>query len=103
MLVGTRLPSGDAWLRFHPFSWRMSFQRSREKDPTEQIQGRRYGMSANGKIGVAVQGSGLVSSGHLNAYLKNPHCELVAIGGRTKSGAAAKAREVGIDPASIGI
>jgi predicted dehydrogenase len=58
-------------------------------------------MSANGKIGIAIQGAGTVSSGHLRAYLRNPHCEVVAIGSRTKEGAARKAREVGIDPSSI--
>jgi predicted dehydrogenase len=58
-------------------------------------------MSANGKIGIAIQGAGTVSSGHLRAYLKNPHCQVVAIGSRTKEGAAAKAREVGLDPAKL--
>lgn len=58
-------------------------------------------MSANGKIGIAIQGAGTVSSGHLRAYLKNPLCQVVAIGSRTKEGAAAKAREVGIDPSTI--
>src|SRR6187402_893168 len=63
----------------------------------------RAGMFASSKIGVAIQGAGLVSSGHLNAYLKNPHCQVVAIGSRTKAGAEAKAREVGIDPSTVGI
>ncbi|HQY29942.1 MAG TPA: Gfo/Idh/MocA family oxidoreductase [Thermomicrobiales bacterium] len=58
-------------------------------------------MSANGKLGIAIQGAGTVSSGHLRSYLKNPHCQVVAIGSRTKEGAAAKAREVGIDPGTI--
>jgi predicted dehydrogenase len=57
--------------------------------------------SANGKIGIAIQGAGTVSAGHLRAYLNNPHCEVVAIGSRTKAGAEAKAREVGIDPVKI--
>ena len=60
-------------------------------------------MSANGKIGIAIQGAGTVSSGHLRAYLNNPHCEIVAIGSRTRDGAAAKASEVGIDPASLSL
>ena len=55
-------------------------------------------MSANSKIGIAIQGAGNVSTGHLHAYLNNPACEVVAIGSRTKEGAAAKAREVGLDP-----
>ena len=41
-------------------------------------------MSANGKIGIAIQGAGTVSSGHLRAYPRNPHCDVVAIGSRTK-------------------
>ena len=47
---------------------------------------------------MAVQGAGTVSTEHLRAYLKNPHCRVVAIGSRTKEGAAAKARQVGLDP-----
>jgi predicted dehydrogenase len=58
-------------------------------------------MSAISKLGIAIQGAGTVSSGHLRAYLRNPHCKIVAIGSRTKTGAEAKAREVGIDPATI--
>jgi predicted dehydrogenase len=60
-------------------------------------------MSPNDTIGIAVQGAGNVSSGHLNAYLHNPRCRVLAIGSRTKEGAAAKARSVGLDPASIGL
>ena len=58
-------------------------------------------MSVSGKIGVAIQGAALVSSGHLNAYLRNPHTQVVAIGNRMLVGVEAKAREVGIDPATI--
>lgn len=60
-------------------------------------------MSDSATIGVAVQGAGNVATEHLKAYLANPHCTVVALGGRTKEGAAAKARQVGIDPATIGI
>ena len=59
--------------------------------------------SKNEQIGVGIFGAGNVSSGHLDAYLHNPRCTVVAIGSRTKEGAAAKAREVGIDPSTIGI
>ena len=59
--------------------------------------------SANDRIGVAIFGAGNVSSGHLDAYLHDPRCEVVAIGSRTKAGAEAKAHEVGIDPSTIGI
>jgi predicted dehydrogenase len=54
-------------------------------------------------IGVAVQGAGNVATEHLKAYLRNPHCRVVAIGGRTKEGAATKARQVGLNPERIGI
>ncbi|MCC6675320.1 MAG: Gfo/Idh/MocA family oxidoreductase [Thermomicrobiales bacterium] len=60
-------------------------------------------VSANDRIGVAIFGAGNVSSGHLDAYLHSPRCEVVAIGSRTKAGAEAKAREVGLDPSKIGI
>ncbi len=58
-------------------------------------------MSGNDSIGVAIWGAGTVSSGHLRAYLHNPHCRVVAIGSRTKAGAEAKAREVGLDPSKL--
>jgi predicted dehydrogenase len=60
-------------------------------------------MSENDAIGVAILGAGNVSAGHLQAYLANPDCRVVAIGSRTKEGAIAKAREAGIDPTSIAI
>lgn len=60
-------------------------------------------MSANGKIGIAIQGAGNVSTGHFQAYLNNPACEVVAVGSRTKEGAAAKAREVGLDPGKLAL
>jgi predicted dehydrogenase len=60
-------------------------------------------MSANDTIGIAVQGAGNVSTGHLTAYLSNPRCRILAIGSRTKEGAAAKASAVGLDPNRIGI
>src|SRR4051812_47603705 len=60
-------------------------------------------MGANERIGVAVQGAGTVSTEHLKAYINNPHCRVVAIGSRTRVGAEAKARQVGLDPSKIGI
>ena len=59
--------------------------------------------SAHSQLGIAIQGAGTVSSGHLRAYLRNPNCRVVAIGSRTKAGAEAKAREVGIDPSTIAL
>ncbi|MFN8635334.1 MAG: Gfo/Idh/MocA family oxidoreductase [Chloroflexota bacterium] len=55
------------------------------------------------EIGVAVQGAGTVATEHLRAYLNNPHCRVVAIGSRTKVGAANKARQLGLDPDRLGI
>src|SRR5215216_481679 len=62
---------------------------------------RRVTMSPNDTVGIAVQGAGNVSTGHLTAYLGNPRCQVVAIGSRTKEGAAAKAREIGLDPSTL--
>ncbi len=59
--------------------------------------------SPSEQVGVAIFGAGNVSSGHLDAYLHNPGFRVVAIGSRTREGAEAKAREVGIDPSTIGI
>lgn len=59
--------------------------------------------SANGKIGIAIQGAGNVSSGHLQAYLRNPACEVVAIGSRTREGAAYRALAAGLDPTTIAL
>lgn len=60
-------------------------------------------MAQTEQIGVAVQGAGNVATEHLKAYINNPHCRVVAIGSRTKEGAAAKARQVGLDPEAIGL
>ena len=60
-------------------------------------------MSPNDTIGIAIQGAGNVSTGHLTAYLANAGCRVVAIGSRTKEGAERKAREVGLDPSELGL
>lgn len=60
-------------------------------------------MGHSALIGVAVQGAGNVATEHLKAYLSNPHCQVIAIGSRTQDGAAAKARQVGLDPERSGI
>ena len=49
------------------------------------------------EIGVAIQGAGWVSSEHIRAYLRDPRSRVVAIGSRTREGAAAKAREFGLE------
>ena len=51
----------------------------------------------NGKYGCAVWGCGWVASDHLNAYLKDPSCEVVAIGSRRQESIAAKQAEFGLD------
>ncbi len=51
----------------------------------------------NGKFGCAVWGCGWVASGHINAYLKNRDCELVAIGSRRLESVRAKEAEFGIN------
>jgi predicted dehydrogenase len=71
--------------------------------PTSIVAGGINVVSPNEKIGIAIQGAGTVSSGHLRAYLRNPYVKVVAIGSRTKEGARQKALEVGIDPASIAL
>lgn len=60
-------------------------------------------MGPNDAIGVAIQGAGTVSTEHLKAYLANPGCRVVAIGSRTREGAAAKASQVGLDPSRVGL
>ena len=47
-------------------------------------------------LGVAIQGAGWVSTEHIRAYMRNPYTQVVAIGSRTKEGAARKAGEVGL-------
>src|SRR5262249_13258904 len=54
-------------------------------------------MSANRKLGVAIQGAGNVSTEHIRAYQRNPHTEVVAIGSRREEGARAKAVQMGLD------
>jgi len=49
------------------------------------------------KYGVAVHGAGWVSGEHIKAYMKNPHCEVVAISSRREESARQKACEAGLD------
>ena len=51
----------------------------------------------NGKYGCAVWGCGWVASGHINAYLKHPDCQVVAIGSRRMESVRAKQAEFGLD------
>ncbi|HOG51918.1 MAG TPA: Gfo/Idh/MocA family oxidoreductase [Lentisphaeria bacterium] len=50
----------------------------------------------NGKYGCAVWGCGWVASGHINAYLKHPACEIVGLGSRSLASVEAKQREFGL-------
>ena len=47
-------------------------------------------------IGVGIQGAGWVSGEHIKAYGKNPETEVVAICGRRRESAEARAKEAGI-------
>ncbi|UCH35249.1 MAG: Gfo/Idh/MocA family oxidoreductase [Armatimonadota bacterium] len=49
------------------------------------------------QFGCAVHGAGWVSTEHLRAYMKNPHCRVVAISSRTEKSARARADELGLD------
>ena len=51
----------------------------------------------NGKFGCAVWGCGWVASGHINAYLKHPACEVVTLGSRRLESVQAKQAEFGLD------
>ena len=55
----------------------------------------------NGKYGCAVWGCGWVASGHLNAYLRNPDCEVLSIGSRRMESVMAKQAEFGLDCAAV--
>lgn len=48
-------------------------------------------------LGAAIWGAGWVSGEHIKAYQANPNTHIVAVGSRTKEGARAKAKEVGVD------
>lgn len=48
-------------------------------------------------LNVAVQGAGNVGAEHIKAFMANPNAQVVAIGSRTKEGAARVARRVGIE------
>ncbi len=52
-----------------------------------------------GKLGCAVWGCGWVASGHINAYLRNPHCALIGLGSRRIESVQAKQAEFGIQTA----
>ncbi|MBP5639649.1 MAG: Gfo/Idh/MocA family oxidoreductase [Victivallales bacterium] len=51
----------------------------------------------NGKYGCAVWGCGWVASGHINAYLKHPDCQVIALGSRRMESIQAKQAEFGLD------
>ncbi len=54
------------------------------------------------KLGVAVYGAGWVSTEHLKAFRRNPHCEVVAVGSRRESSAREKAAMAGCDCSVLG-
>ncbi len=50
-----------------------------------------------GKLGAAIWGAGNVSAEHLRAYVKNPDCEVRAIGSRSAGSAEAKREQFDLD------
>jgi predicted dehydrogenase len=52
-------------------------------------------------IGIGIHGMGWVAGEHIKSYGKNPHCKVVALCGRTRAGAEAKAREIGLEGARV--
>ena len=53
------------------------------------------------KIGVGIHGAGWVGGEHLNAYMANPHCEVVAVCSRKEASARAAAEKCGAPNAKI--
>ena len=49
------------------------------------------------RYGCAVWGCGWVASGHINAYLKHPQCDLVALGSRNAASVRNKQAEFGLE------
>jgi predicted dehydrogenase len=53
------------------------------------------------KLGCAIWGAGWVAGEHLNAYMANEHCEVVAVGSRKESSARSAAAKCGAPNATI--
>ena len=53
------------------------------------------------KIGVGIHGAGWVADEHLNAYMNNPHCEVVAVSSRREESARRAAEKCGASDAAI--
>jgi predicted dehydrogenase len=53
------------------------------------------------KIGVGIHGAGWVADEHLNAYMANPHCEVVAVCSRKEESARRAAEQCGAANATI--
>jgi predicted dehydrogenase len=54
------------------------------------------------RLGVLIQGAGWVSTQHIQAFMKNPHTEVVAINSLTVAEAQARAAEFGLEAACFG-
>ena len=50
-----------------------------------------------GSLGAAIWGAGSVSTEHIRSYVANPHCEVRAIGSRTRASAESKRDMFGLD------
>ncbi|MCD6351995.1 MAG: Gfo/Idh/MocA family oxidoreductase [Armatimonadetes bacterium] len=55
------------------------------------------------KLGAAIHGAGWVSGEHLKAYVRNPHCEVVAISSRREESCRQRAIEAGLDPDQLAV
>jgi predicted dehydrogenase len=53
------------------------------------------------KLGCAIWGAGWVADEHLNAYMANPNCEVVAVGSRTEASARRAAAKCGAAAAAV--
>lgn len=60
-----------------------------------------YRIMSEAKIGCAIWGAGWVADEHLNAFMANPHCEVVAVGSRKEASASAAAARCGAPEATI--
>ncbi len=51
------------------------------------------------RLGIGIQGAGWVAGEHIQAYMRNPYADVVAICSRTTEGARAKMEETGVSSA----
>jgi predicted dehydrogenase len=71
--------------------WETTRPNTQHQTPNTMTEG------AMSTIGIGIHGTGWVAGEHIKSYAKNPHCRVVALSSRTREGAEAKAREVGLE------